>query len=311
MKIISITALTLASGVAFGQSVCDIVQPDGSVGPATTTQGVIPEYCPEWKTGDVGQECVVNLGYDFGLKVDGWSSSTSGSHRGACDGQGSCSLDPEFDNTVIISNNDGLYFDWTASPFAIGAVVVKGGPEANVFTYDPAALRDTGLYAPINANNNKPFGISHVSFCWNKQDVNKCYGEETAWAVGSPYNKRRGNWAMYVEYNGDTVVTDVQAGKKGKDVGDVVIEPSGPDNVKITVTLDGAIFYYDLASSIADENLKVQPYDTAPEGNPAPGLFGYKLTLPVGSTEASIIVPAANFYGIHMDVAVTEECSSH
>ena len=69
-------------------------------------------------------------------------------------------------NTITISNYDGTHFDWS-SEIPISAVIVKGGTAVNIFYYDPAAARDALLYAPINPNTEMPYGLSHVTFCWN------------------------------------------------------------------------------------------------------------------------------------------------
>jgi hypothetical protein len=66
--------------------------------------------------------------------------------------------------TVTLDVN-APFFDWTSN-IGINAVFVKGGPNGNLYTYDPAATSDTDLHAPINPMNNEPFGLSHVSFCY-------------------------------------------------------------------------------------------------------------------------------------------------
>jgi hypothetical protein len=63
---------------------------------------------------------------------------------------------------VTITVNDPS-FDWK-SQIGIDAVIVKGGDNANVYFYDEATS-DTGLQAPINPQNDKPFGLSHIEFC--------------------------------------------------------------------------------------------------------------------------------------------------
>lgn len=70
--------------------------------------------------------------------------------------------------SVTITNSDGTYFDW-ASNIGVDAVIVKGGPNADAFVYDPPAeaTGDTDLHAPINPNNGQYFGVSHVSFCYD------------------------------------------------------------------------------------------------------------------------------------------------
>ncbi len=58
---------------------------------------------------------------------------------------------------------DGVLFDWTTSQ-PITAVVVKGGPSANVYRFAPATS-GTDWHAPINPNTGRPYGLSHISFC--------------------------------------------------------------------------------------------------------------------------------------------------
>ena len=63
-------------------------------------------------------------------------------------------------------DSDGTYFSWSSS-HGIDAVIVKGGDNANVYVYDPESTADSGLSAPINANNGSPFEISHIDFCYD------------------------------------------------------------------------------------------------------------------------------------------------
>ncbi len=297
---------------------CSELQPDGSIGTPTSLFGVIPQYCENWTSGDAGQECVVNLGYDFGLKLD--DNAPNGYLSGACDGQGSCELGESYNNFMTIFNSDGVYFDWLADPYVLSAVVVKGGNGANVFTYQPGASNDGRLYAPMKVNGDGPRDISHVSFCWNRNE-GRCYQEETAWAVGNAYTPR-GNWAMYVDYfacdeqdgivDGKCQVDIMAAGGDGigLDAGYALLETDG-NTVKISIFLENNFtFYYDLNDSEQDENLKVQGYDSEPKGNPAIGRFADKLSLAVGSTTAELIVPFSPYYGIHLDVAGLGNCNT-
>ena len=57
------------------------------------------------------------------------------------------------------------YFDFTAAP-GVDAVIVKGGNDSNVYTYDPDATSDQGLHAPINPNTGEPYQLSHIAFCY-------------------------------------------------------------------------------------------------------------------------------------------------
>jgi hypothetical protein len=77
-------------------------------------------------------------------------------------------------NGVMIKNYDGKTFDWeligsALNVYDMAAVVVKGGPNANVYWYDYTGGglddEDTGLHSPVNPNNDKYYGISHIQFC--------------------------------------------------------------------------------------------------------------------------------------------------
>ena len=68
----------------------------------------------------------------------------------------------------VTETDDGPVFDWTSN-IGIDAVFVKGGPGGLLYVYDPPAesTGDTGLHAPVNPNNDKFFGLSHLSFCYD------------------------------------------------------------------------------------------------------------------------------------------------
>src|SRR5215213_6632008 len=99
-----------------------------------------------------GNPSCVSLGYDFGYKVDPPNAGT---------------YDIDGLNTVTVTRSGNL-FDWS-STLGIDAVIAKGGPNSNVYIYDPPAeaTSDTDLHAPINPNNNQPFGLSHIEFCFD------------------------------------------------------------------------------------------------------------------------------------------------
>jgi hypothetical protein len=101
-----------------------------------------------------------DLGYDFGYKPYP-EPPPSGTYPF-----------PDGINSVEITS-DGTYFDWAAT-LGIDAVIVKGGPNANVYIYDPEAEEDTVLNSPTNPNNDQPFAISHIEFCYDYEvDVSK------------------------------------------------------------------------------------------------------------------------------------------
>ncbi len=70
--------------------------------------------------------------------------------------------------TVVVRNtNSGQVFDFSFSgDFEAAAVIVKGGPNANLYDYRPGGnVADTGLHAPVNPQNGRFHSLSHISFC--------------------------------------------------------------------------------------------------------------------------------------------------
>lgn len=59
----------------------------------------------------------------------------------------------------------GSTFDFfTDGDTVVSDVIVKGGPNANWYHYDPAVNEDFGLHSPINPKNGRPYGLSHLCF---------------------------------------------------------------------------------------------------------------------------------------------------
>jgi hypothetical protein len=72
-----------------------------------------------------------------------------------------------FEITIdIYQSADGPEFNFYDASIPLDAVFVKGGPNGNLYLYDPAVDADTGLHSPLNPSNGKWFGLSHISFCW-------------------------------------------------------------------------------------------------------------------------------------------------
>src|SRR5690606_29552908 len=51
---------------------------------------------------------------------------------------------------TIIDGEDGELLEWSSN-IGVDAVIVKGGPNANAYFYDPEATEDSGLHAPLGA----------------------------------------------------------------------------------------------------------------------------------------------------------------
>lgn len=67
----------------------------------------------------------------------------------------------------VRSTGLGTVFDWELSGGVVDGIAVKGGPNTNFYDYAPPDLSaDTGLHSPINSNNGRYYGLSHISFCY-------------------------------------------------------------------------------------------------------------------------------------------------
>ncbi|KTB48430.1 hypothetical protein DEALK_12760 [Dehalogenimonas alkenigignens] len=100
-----------------------------------------------------GNPTAVSLGCDFGFKVDPPNSGTYN-----IDGFNTVTI-------TVYDTPDGQAFDWT-STLGMDAVIVKGGPDANVYYYDPESFGDTGLHAPV-VPSGKWANLSHIEFCFD------------------------------------------------------------------------------------------------------------------------------------------------
>ncbi|HEX5097648.1 MAG TPA: hypothetical protein VFX21_16610 [Acidimicrobiia bacterium] len=66
--------------------------------------------------------------------------------------------------TFTFTKVDDVTLNWS-STIPVSLVYMKGGPTAQLYTYDPPATSGSGLTPAINPNNNQPYGISHVVMC--------------------------------------------------------------------------------------------------------------------------------------------------
>jgi hypothetical protein len=187
--------------------------------------------------------------------------------------------DPDF--TVI----DGLaYYTMPApDPGYMWRLLVSKAGQVNLLHWNPV---EGGQYASDRDS------ISHVILC---QMLAPCEWEgETAWAHGPRYEDQ-GNWATYTSYVPNSTVI-LYAGQT-MDAGTVHFSEAVDGFVTITITLNGGWRFFDDPGM---ENVKIQDYENAPSGNPAPGGFDHK-GYATGSP-FSIEVPANSFYGVHVDV---------
>jgi len=66
--------------------------------------------------------------------------------------------------TITTSNTpSGWVFSFlTDDAHVVSSMVVKGGPNYNLWTFDPPVHFASGIHAPLNLNNGKWYGLSHL-----------------------------------------------------------------------------------------------------------------------------------------------------
>jgi hypothetical protein len=204
---------------------------------ATTVEITNPIHLDPHQSGSAEAECAAIGDFDYAYKIDGWDS-------------GNMSGDYVYDGvtfTIVDHKPVAKTFDWSATT-AISAVIVKGGPTANLWSYDPAVTSDTGLYAPGNAD------VSHVTFCWNEPPA--LVGEVTITKTAVPSFTRTHDWSidksvdpetfyLYIDGSGDGTATwyiDVTyEGFEDSDwnvTGEITVENTGDLVATITSMLD-------------------------------------------------------------------------
>jgi hypothetical protein len=73
---------------------------------------------------------------------------------------------------IRITEYDGKYVSWAIRDAYLGVydanlVIVKGGPNAEIYHYDKWDDFGNDLTAPWNPNSGKWYGISHIQFCFD------------------------------------------------------------------------------------------------------------------------------------------------
>lgn len=123
-----------------------------------------------------GNPSCTSLGYPFGFKPN---TPSEGNPVGVHSVAG---------GTITITKS-GESISWT-STIGIDAVIIKGGPNANLYVYDPPAesFGDTTLVAPTNPSNGNPYGFSHVEFCYDfnlgvSKTANTTFTRDFDWTI--------------------------------------------------------------------------------------------------------------------------------
>jgi hypothetical protein len=198
-----------------------------------------------------------------------------------------------FGNGVSVTT-DGTYVSWSITPpagYCVSnvAVIVKGGPAANVYYYNDGQSSDSGLASPVNASGN-PAGLSNLTICYNLVEcsANEDCQEETAYGGGIEGAGNAWWFALDASTSGSYPIYAGQQAVPGASVNyDATTD-------QITIVLGSQMQLQNVS-----EPVKVEGYNVLPSSRPAAGLFElYK-----GS---NLIVQGngSNYYVVHLDVEV-------
>lgn len=141
-----------------------------------------------------GNPSCTGLGYTYGLKPNAGTAQENTPN-------GTFYFNNGVDSVTVDANGSGLD-SWT-STIGVDAVIIKGGPNANVYTYNPESLGDSNLVTPTNPNNNQPFGLSHVEFCYD-------YELGVSKTAAPTYDR---TWSWTIDKTGDQTALTLSQGQ--------------------------------------------------------------------------------------------------
>lgn len=193
-------------------------------------------------------------------------------------------------------NND--CFGMLADPFVKLNQGFTGFPVVLVLSFDTSLSGGQFLLKAGSSNSQNGggcFGLNDPNYTFSRSCTPppSCFNTESAWATG-PRFVTRGNWATYTPYQQGSV--NIYAGQS-KFAGTATMSAVSGGNVTITIALNSGWSLQNVSNPV-----KIQGYSVAPSGNPSPGRFASK------GTSLTVTVPAAGFYGIHLDVQEAVTC---
>ena len=182
-------------------------------------------------------------------------------------------FDGEFPDGLMVEVKDGKYVSFEMEvpividgmEYIVGAVIVKGGPAANVYYYPGGTMADGGLSAPVNSSG-KPAGLSNLTFCLVKANPLVIalktylaapipgevitYSRKAAWAVsgGLGVSTERGLHMgyNYYDFNGENEYELVESTLPA------IIGPIG--TIKATDYWEGDIHYLEVVLDLDDDS---------------------------------------------------------
>lgn len=201
----------------------------------------------------------------------------------------------DFGNDVTVVT-DGTNVSWSIDPpvgYCVSdvAIIVKGGPNANVYFYNNGQTSDSGLTSPDNASGSAA-GLSNLTICYNLIECdsgNNCdWQEETAYGGDIVGGGNAWWFALDASTSGTYPIYAGQVAIQGASVEyDQVLD-------QITINLGS-----ELQLQNVNEPVKIEGYDQLPSSRPPAGLFElYK------GTDLIVQGNGSTYYVVHLDVEV-------
>jgi hypothetical protein len=149
--------------------------------------GNVQDINPSCATLNANNGTYPSIKSDYGFKINSVPVQGNTYYFTAAYGALTGGAPSDSSNSVTFPSVNNPYFTWAAS-MGIDAVIVKGGPNASVYVYNPESMGAGPLNPPINPSNGNPYGISHVEFCYDYEpQVSKTavatYDETTTWDI--------------------------------------------------------------------------------------------------------------------------------
>ncbi|MFM7618359.1 MAG: hypothetical protein ACKO5Y_00815 [Bacteroidota bacterium] len=194
----------------------------------------------------------------------------------------------------VTVNTDGTYVSWSITPPAgycvtDVAVIVKGGPAANVYYYNNGISSDSGLASPINASGN-PAGLSNLTICYNLTPCAVACNWQEETAFGGSVAGEGNAWWYALDAN-QSGTYPIYAGQNPIEGASVYYNA---ETDFITINLGNSMQLQNV-----QEPVKVEGYTTLPNERPTAGLFQlYK------GTSLTVQGNGSNYYVVHLDVEV-------
>ena len=157
-KVFSVVAITAGAALVLGTSkiiASNVIPGNGTASTPISAGGVTPYIIPGANNG--GNRTCSEVGLEYFNDADYYAFETARVNYNG-------SFSENFPNGLTVTTN-GTSVSFN-STFSIGAAIVKGSNDANVYVYQPEEMSDSGLASPVNASGGSA-GLSNLTFCWN------------------------------------------------------------------------------------------------------------------------------------------------